>query len=123
MMRSFVRSLIHNATVTQSDATFPAALRIDGVLLRAAEPLPHEDVRDPFVSHAFRQRPRPSPPCAHEVDETSLGVDADQLHAHLVADIESIEAVHDLSFDGRMEDAHPCSFWTGAGDDALEVLL
>jgi aspartate 1-decarboxylase len=37
MIRSFVRSLIHNATVTHSDTTWPASLRIDAVILRAAE--------------------------------------------------------------------------------------
>jgi aspartate 1-decarboxylase len=44
MIRSFVRSLIHNATVTESDSTWPASLRIDAVLLRAAEILPLEAV-------------------------------------------------------------------------------
>ena len=37
MIRSFVRSLVHNATVTKSDAGWPASLRVDAVLLRAAE--------------------------------------------------------------------------------------
>ena len=44
MIRSFVRSVIHNATVTSSDAAWPASLRLDAVLLRAAEILPLEEV-------------------------------------------------------------------------------
>src|ERR1051326_3284087 len=44
MIPPFVRSVIHNATVTASDAAWPASLRIDAVLLRAAEILPLEEV-------------------------------------------------------------------------------
>jgi aspartate 1-decarboxylase len=44
MIRSFVRSVIHNATVTHSEAAWPASLRIDAVLLRAAEIVPLEEV-------------------------------------------------------------------------------
>jgi len=44
MIRSFVRSVIHNATVTHTDASWPASLRVDAVLLRAAEIAPLEEV-------------------------------------------------------------------------------
>lgn len=44
MIRSLLRAVIHNATVTGVEATWPASLRIDPVLLRAAEILPLEEV-------------------------------------------------------------------------------
>jgi aspartate 1-decarboxylase len=44
MIRSFVRSVIHNATVTHTDPSWPTSLRVDAVLLRAAEILPLEEV-------------------------------------------------------------------------------
>ena len=44
MIRSLIRSVIHNATVTHVDPTWPAALRIDVIILRAAEILPLETV-------------------------------------------------------------------------------
>lgn len=44
MMRAFVRAVIHNATVTHATAEWPVSLRIDPVLLRAAELQPFEQV-------------------------------------------------------------------------------
>jgi len=44
MIRSFVRAVVHNAIVTHSDASWPASLRLDPVILRAAEILPLEEV-------------------------------------------------------------------------------
>ena len=44
MIRRFVRAVIHNATVTEADASPPASVRIDPILLRAAEVLPFEEV-------------------------------------------------------------------------------
>lgn len=44
MIRSFLRSAIHNATVTAADAAWPASLRLDPVLLRAADLQPFEAV-------------------------------------------------------------------------------
>jgi len=44
VIRSFVRCVIHNAVVTHSDASWPASLRVDPVMLRAAEILPLEEV-------------------------------------------------------------------------------
>jgi aspartate 1-decarboxylase len=44
VIRRFVRGVIHNATVTEADADWPVALRIDSVLLRSIEVLPLEEV-------------------------------------------------------------------------------
>lgn len=44
MIRTFLRSAIHNATVTVVDAAWPVSLRLDPVLLRAADLLPAEQV-------------------------------------------------------------------------------
>src|SRR5581483_3879991 len=58
----------------------------------------------------------------HEIDEACLDIHIDQLHAHSLADVETVESMHDLSFDWRMEDARPRSFGSGAGADAVEAL-
>lgn len=44
MIRTFIRAVVHNATVTHIDPSWPAALRIDPVIMRAAEILPLETV-------------------------------------------------------------------------------
>jgi aspartate 1-decarboxylase len=44
MIRRFVRAVIHNATVTHADSAWPVSIRIDDILLRAAELLPFEEV-------------------------------------------------------------------------------
>jgi aspartate 1-decarboxylase len=44
MIRTVLRSAIHNATVTHTDVTWPASLRLDPVLMRAAELLTGEQV-------------------------------------------------------------------------------
>jgi aspartate 1-decarboxylase len=44
LIRRFVRSVIHNATVTAADASWPVSLRIDPVLMRAIEVRPFEEV-------------------------------------------------------------------------------
>ena len=54
MIRTFLRSAIHNATVTAADATWPVSLRIDPVLMRAAELLRGEQVE--IVSIATGER-------------------------------------------------------------------
>ena len=43
-MRTLLRSVIHNATVTWADNGWPVRLRIDAFVLRAAEMLPFEKV-------------------------------------------------------------------------------
>jgi len=44
MMRTFLRAAIHNATVTHASAEWPVSIRIDPILLRAAELQPLEQV-------------------------------------------------------------------------------
>ena len=44
MIRRFVRAVIHNATITLAEAAFPISLRIDPIILRAADVLPLEEV-------------------------------------------------------------------------------
>ena len=45
MIRPFLRAVLHNLTVTQADAAWPVSIRIDPLLLRAAEILPLEQVQ------------------------------------------------------------------------------
>ncbi len=54
MMRSFLRAAIQNATVTHAGAQWPVSLRIDPILLRAAELRPLEQVE--VVSIATGER-------------------------------------------------------------------
>ena len=44
MIRRFVRATIHNATVTEADVAWPVSVRVDPILLRAADLLPLEEV-------------------------------------------------------------------------------
>ena len=44
MLRTFLRSKIHRATVTQADLDYVGSITIDSNLLEAAEILPHEQV-------------------------------------------------------------------------------
>ncbi|MBI1248579.1 aspartate 1-decarboxylase [bacterium] len=44
MLRTFLRSKIHRATVTQADLNYVGSITIDSNLLEAAEILPHEQV-------------------------------------------------------------------------------
>src|ERR1035437_7797325 len=56
---------------------------------------------------------------AREVDETALDVGANQLHADVVAHVETLETALQPPFDRRLEDPHPCSLRRGAGDKAI----
>jgi aspartate 1-decarboxylase len=44
MMRRFLRSSIHNATVTHADSELPVSLRLDPLVMIAAGLLPREEV-------------------------------------------------------------------------------
>jgi aspartate 1-decarboxylase len=44
VIRRFIRSVIHNATVTAADEKWPVSLRVDPILLRAIDVLPLEEV-------------------------------------------------------------------------------
>lgn len=56
MMRSLLRSVIHNATVTECAASFPVRLVLDPFLMRAAELLPFEEVVIVDVATGERMR-------------------------------------------------------------------
>src|ERR1035441_9207226 len=62
------------------------------------------------------------PSVAREVDETALDVGADQLHADVVAHVETLEPALQPPFDRRLEDPYPRSLRRGAGDEAVELL-
>lgn len=56
MIRAVLRSVIHNATVTHSDPSWPVSLRIDPVILRAAGIIPLELVQlvDVTTGHRYQ---------------------------------------------------------------------
>ncbi len=54
MIRRFVRAVVHNATVTTADASFPISLSVDPIILRAADVLPLEEVEVVNVSTGER---------------------------------------------------------------------
>jgi len=53
-----------------------------------------------------------------EIDIPALHIRADQLHAEPVADVQAFKTAHQPSFNGRMQQTHPCSLRGGAGHDA-----
>jgi len=72
MMREFLRSVIHNATVTHASPQWPVSLRIDPILLRAAELQPLEKVEVINVANGERY--------ATYVDEAAEGSGDVRLH-------------------------------------------
>ena len=67
MIRTLARSVIHNATVTSTATDWPVSLRIDPVIMRAAELLPLEEVEIVNLSTAARSRTYVQPGAAGEV--------------------------------------------------------
>src|SRR5512133_2553237 len=59
---------------------------------------------------------------ADEVDEAALDVGVDELHPDAVADVEPLEAAHELALDRRLEDADPGPLLGRAGHDGVEPL-
>ena len=59
---------------------------------------------------------------ACEIDEAALHVRVQELHANRVADVESLEALHQASFGERLRDAHPRALVGGPGDHGIELL-
>lgn len=55
-MRSFLRSKIHRATVTQAELHYEGSLTIDGALMRAVDIIPGEEVRVWNVTRGTRFR-------------------------------------------------------------------
>ena len=66
-MSNLVRAVIHNATVTQVASDWPVALRLDPVIMRAAQLLPLEEVEIVNLSTAARSRTYVQPGDAGEV--------------------------------------------------------
>jgi aspartate 1-decarboxylase len=66
-MSNLVRAVIHNATVTQVSNDWPVALRLDPVIMRAAELLPLEEVEIVNISTGTRSRTYVQPGAAGEV--------------------------------------------------------
>jgi aspartate 1-decarboxylase len=66
-MSNLVRSVIHNATVTQVSNDWPVALRLDPIVMRAAELLPLEEVEIVNISTGARSRTYVQPGAAGEV--------------------------------------------------------
>jgi aspartate 1-decarboxylase len=54
MLRTFLRSKIHRATLTQADLNYEGSIAIDPVLLEAAELLPFEKVEVYNISNGNR---------------------------------------------------------------------
>ena len=62
MIRAVLRSVIHNATVTHADPSWPVSLRIDPIVLRAAAIVPAESIEIVAVAsgHRFRTYAEPA---------------------------------------------------------------
>jgi aspartate 1-decarboxylase len=56
MIRAVLRSVIHNATVTHADASWPVSLRVDAVILSAASIVPREAVEVVDLASGYRFR-------------------------------------------------------------------
>jgi aspartate 1-decarboxylase len=56
MIRTLLRAVVHNATVTHTDSNVPVSLRLDPVLMRAAELLPLEEVELVNITTGARVR-------------------------------------------------------------------
>src|SRR5436190_21625452 len=56
---------------------------------------------------------------ACEVDEAVLGIGVDELHAHLVADVEPLLAALDATLGGGIEGARPSALGRCAGDEPV----
>lgn len=67
MIRRFVRSAIHNATVTHSESAWPSSLRLDPVVMTAAVLLPREEVEIVVLSTGARFATWVEPGTAGEV--------------------------------------------------------
>ena len=64
---NLVRAVIHNATVTHVSSDWPVALRLDPVIMRAAQLLPLEEVEIVNLSTGGRSRTHVQPGAAGEV--------------------------------------------------------
>jgi aspartate 1-decarboxylase len=67
VIRTLARAVIHNATVTHTASDWPVSLRLDPVVMRAAELLPLEEVEIVNISTAARYRTFVQPGESNEV--------------------------------------------------------
>lgn len=79
MLRTFLRSKIHRATVTQADLDYVGSITIDSTLLEAAQILPHEQVDVLNVTNGQRLTTYAIP---GEADSGVIGING--AAAHLV---------------------------------------
>ena len=89
-MRSLLRAVIQNATVTHTVAVWPVSLRIDPFLMRAAELLPSEEVE--VVNIATGERFRTW------IEEAAEGSGDVRLHAGSRAPLRRGDVVSILAF-------------------------
>ncbi|PQO31738.1 aspartate 1-decarboxylase [Blastopirellula marina] len=80
MLRTFLRSKIHRATVTQADLDYVGSITIDSTLLEAAQILPHEQVDVLNVTNGKRLTTYAIP---GEADSGVIGING--AAAHLVS--------------------------------------
>ena len=59
---------------------------------------------------------------SREIDISSLGIGADQLHFEAVADIHALRALRQHAFYSRSEHAHEASMLSDPGNDRIEGL-
>src|SRR5581483_1026071 len=59
-------------------------------------------------------------PC--EIDEALLDIGANEPDAHMIADVQSVEAMNDLSLGRRARNSRPGAFVGGPGDNGVELL-
>ena len=89
MIRTLARSVIHNATVTSTATDWPVSLRIDPVIMRAAELLPLEEVEIVNISTGARTRSYVQPGGSGEVHVFAPA------HAGDIVSILSFSQLHD----------------------------
>ncbi|PQO32113.1 aspartate 1-decarboxylase [Bremerella cremea] len=80
MLRTFLRSKIHRATVTQADLDYVGSITIDSTLLEASQILPHEQVDVLNVTNGKRLTTYAIP---GEADSGVIGING--AAAHLVS--------------------------------------
>lgn len=80
MIRTFLRSKIHRATVTQADLNYVGSITIDATLMAAANILPHEQVDVLNISNGNRLTTYAIP---GEADSGIIGING--AAAHLVS--------------------------------------
>jgi len=95
MIRRFVRAVIHNASVTHAEVSWPVSLRIDPLLLRSADVRPFEEVEIVNTTTGSRWRSW-AEPAAEGSGEIRMHAGPDQhVRASDVVTIVSYGLLHD----------------------------